>query len=159
MRQFVLSDDAWEIYNEEYDQHHRHQWENRENFETAASAREMVNSFKIALAFAAMTNASDDNKVSPDAWLHARAVATYVSNVNAYLFKSIGAGEDSKDEQIILDKLTKLDNDAKRSELRQKIGGKRMSLDTFNKSLDALERSGMIVVTDKRPIRVVRVEN
>lgn len=159
MRQFVLSDDAWEIYNAEYDEHHRYQWENRENFETAASAREMVNSFKIALAFAAMTNPSDDNKVTPDAWLHARAVAKYVSLVNGYLFKSIGAGEESKDEQVIIDKLTKLGNDAKKSELRQKIGGQRMSLDTFNKSLDALERSGMVVITDKRPIRVVRIEN
>ena len=159
MRQFVLSDDAWEIYNAEYDEHHRYQWENRENFETAASAREMVNSFKIALAFAAMTNPSDDNKVTPDAWLHARAVAKYVSLVNGYLFKSIGAGEESKDEQVIIDKLTKLGNDAKKSELRQKIGGQRMSLDTFNKSLDALERSGMVVITDNRPIRVVRIEN
>ena len=78
--------------------------------------------------------------------------------VNGYLFKSIGAGEESKDEQVIIDKLTKLGNDAKKSELRQKIGGQRMSLDTFNKCLDALERSGMVVITDKRPIRVVRIE-
>ena len=158
MRQFVLSDEAWEIYEQEYNSHHKWQWENRDSFETAASAREMVNSFKIALAFAASTNELNDNKVCPHAWLHARAVAKYVSQVNAYLFKSIGAGEESKDEKVILDKLAELNNDAKKSELRQKIGGKRMSLDTFNKSLDALLRAGVVVITEKRPIRVVRVE-
>ena len=158
MRQFVLSDDAWEIYNEEYDQHHRHQWENRENFETAASAREMVNSFKVALAFAAMTNEPDDNKVSPAAWLHARAVATYVSKVNAFLFKSIGAGEESKDEQIVLDKLAKMGNEVRKNELRQKIGGKNMSLDAFNKVLETLQRSGIIMVSESRPVTVVRIE-
>ena len=158
MRQFVLSEEAWKIYEEEYNEHHKWQWENQDNFETAASAREMVNSFKIALAFAAATNELDDNKVSPSAWMHARGVAKYVSQVNAYLFKSIGAGEESKDEKVILDKLAKLGNDAKKSELRQKIGGKRMSLDAFNKSLDALQRAGVVVITEKRPIRVVRVE-
>ena len=159
MRQFILSTEAWEIYNDEYNDHHKYQWDNRESFETAASAREMVHSFKIALAFAASTNEPHDDKVKPDAWLHAREVAKYISSVNAYLFKSVGAGEESKDEKIILDKLTQLGNEASKSELRQKIGGKRMSLDMFNKVLDALERAGVIAITSNRPTKVIRIEN
>ena len=160
MRAFSLDDNAWEIYKEMYINHRLDQWENRENYETEASSRSMDFAFKVAMAFAAVTNKENDNKIHTKEWLAGCAVAKYVTDVNKYLFSKIGAGESSRDEETFLNRLKKLGNKASRTALRQEIGGKYMSRERFNQVLQTLENSGMVAVSKEGRTQIItRVEH
>ena len=156
-RNFVLSDETWEVYESEYMEHRQHQWESRKTIEASASAREMVHTFKISLAYAALTNDLDDNTISIDAWNTARRVAVYLSDVAKYLFADIGADVREKQEKIFLEKLSELGNDTTRRNLRAKIGGGVMNSEIFEKILVSLELSEVIQVLEGRPQRIVRI--
>lgn len=154
IRNFVLSPEAWEIYESDYDQHRIEQWRNKDSIETSAAARKMVHTFKIALVFSAVSNKIDDNKISEDAYTTARTVSEYLSESSAYLFGTAGASEAVKQEQIILEKLGELNNRCKRRDLQRKIGVSHMDSETFNRRLDALCVAGVIDIRDKIITRI-----
>ena len=62
--------------------------------------------------------------------------------------------QDQKYQQVLLDKLEMLGNGATRSELRQKIGGKGISLNHFNNALQSLVNVGAVLISDTRPQRI-----
>ena len=158
IRNFVLSDEAWEIYESEYDKHRAAQWANRDSFEASASAREMTHTFKVALAFALVSNDPADDEISAECYIASRVVAKYLSDCAQYLFSSVGASEAVKQERLILEKLEQLGNAAGRRELHHKIGGGRMDSETLNRRLDALEIAGVIFQDNEaRPKRIVRI--
>lgn len=158
IRNFVLSDEAWEVYEHEYSKHRQAQWDKRDSFEASASAREMTHTFKIALAFALVSNNVADDEVSAECYIAARGVAMYLSACAEYLFESAGASEAIKQERLILEKLEQLGNSAGRRELHQKIGGGRMDSETYNRRLDAMETAGIVFQdNESRPKRVVRI--
>ena len=143
-REFVLSDEAFEVYDKWYHEIYKELIKNdADDIKTAAVARIITHALKLALVYATFGNSLNDDTISLSQFESAKAVAEYWGECMGLTINEMSASRRGQCEKIIIDKIKMLEETSGKGEVtvrkvRQAINAKSMDSYDFNSALESL---------------------
>ena len=156
-RIFDLDDETTQSYEKWYVENKTAIIDNPNDLVSIAGARVIEHALKLSLVYSILDNDEKDNKIHLKAWESAMKVAEYWKKVTVAMFSTLAVDKFDKLEKTILQKLAELGNEATRTSLRRKMSGRTNTAD-FNRAIEALLIAEVIMKTEGKPQRIVRID-
>ena len=145
-RDFQLSDEAFEVYDEWYNDTYAKLLADPDDIRNEAAARIVSHVLKLSLVYAVISG-TQDGLISLDVFESAKAVGTYWGECSGMTLDKIDFDMPSKNERIVLEAFKRVwdkQESCTRAELRRAINTKTLSSEALNKAFEACVHSGQL---------------